>query len=181
MRFLPLPIAGAFRIEIDKREDERGFFARTFCADEFRTRGLVSEFVQHSVSFNSRRGTLRGLHYQAPPHAETKLIRCIAGAAFDVIVDLRRHSPSFCQWYGETISAQDRALLYIPAGCAHGFQVLTDNTEIYYEITPSYIAAAARGIAFDDPTLGISWPLPVEIVSSLDAARPKLDQAEMFA
>lgn len=181
MHFIPLPIAGAFRIEIEKLEDERGYFARTFCSQEFARRGLVTEFVQRSVSFNARRGTLRGLHYQAAPYAETKIVRCTAGAAFDAIVDLRRTSPSFGLWHAETISAENHVLLYIPAGCAHGFQTLADATELYYEITPAYVAEAARGVAFDDPVIGISWPLASPIVSAADRNRPRLEQAEILA
>ena len=119
MRFTPLPLEGAFRVEIGRREDDRGFFARSFCEDEFRAQGLVTRFHQHSVSFNKRKGTLRGLHYQADPHAETKLLRCTAGAAFDVLVDLRRSSPTFGCWHAETITADNHLTLYIPSGFAH--------------------------------------------------------------
>lgn len=181
MRFIPLPLPGAFRIEIERREDERGFFARTFCADEFRDQGLVTEFVQHSVSFNARKGTLRGMHYQADPYAETKLLRCTSGAVFDVLVDLRRSSPAFARWHAETLTAGNHALLYIPAGCAHGFQALEDRTELSYEIAPAYVPEAARGVAFDDPALAISWPLPDPIVSAADRARPRLAEAVTFA
>ncbi len=179
MRFTPLPIAGGFRIEVERREDDRGFFARTFCADEFRANGLVTDFVQRSVSVNLRRGTLRGMHYQAPPHSETKIVRCTAGAAFDVLVDLRRGSPTFGCWHGETISAESRVMIYIPRGCAHGFQTLADATELYYEITPSYVPGAARGIAFDDPEIGIQWPLATTIVSAADRAHSGLRAAEV--
>jgi dTDP-4-dehydrorhamnose 3,5-epimerase len=181
MRFVALPIPGAFRIEIEIREDERGFFARTFCVDAFRARGLNANFVQCSVSFNALRGTLRGLHYQVAPHEETKLVRCTAGAAFDVMVDLRRSSPAFGRWHAETITAANHALLYIPRGCAHGFQTLADATELYYEITPAYVAEAGRGIAFDDPTIGIAWPIAKPILSPDDRARPRLIEAEIFA
>jgi dTDP-4-dehydrorhamnose 3,5-epimerase len=181
MRFTALPIAGAFRVEIDKREDSRGFFARTFCVEEFRAHGLKTSFVQHSVSFNAQQGTLRGLHYQRPPHAETKLLRCTAGAAFDVLVDLRSASPSFGRWYGETISADNHVQLYIPAGCAHGFQTLTDATELAYEITPAYVPDAGRGVAYDDPTLAIVWPLPNPILSDADRRHPAFAAIENFA
>jgi dTDP-4-dehydrorhamnose 3,5-epimerase len=181
MRFVGLPIPGAYRVELDKREDERGFFARTFCAEEFRARGLVTDFVQRSVSFNSRRGTLRGMHYQAASHIETKLVRCTVGAAFDVLVDIRRNSPTFGRWHSETISADNHLLLYIPEGCAHGFQTLADATELYYEITPAYVSEAARGIAFDDPNIGIPWPIANPLLSASDRARPRLAQAEIFA
>jgi len=181
MKFVPLPLPGAFRIELERSEDERGFFARTFCADEFRAQGLITNFVQHSVSFNARAGTLRGLHYQADPHAETKLVRCTAGAVFDVLVDLRRSSPAFGRWHAETLSADNHVMLYIPAGCAHGFQALADRTELCYAIAPAYVPDAARGIAFDDPDIGIAWPIANPILSELDRARPKLAQAETFA
>lgn len=181
MRFIQLPLPGAFRIEIDRREDERGFFARTFCPQEFGAQGLVTQFSQHSISFNKRKGTLRGLHYQADPHAETKLLRCTAGAVFDVLVDLRRSSPTFGRWHAETITADNHAMLYIPAGCAHGFQALADATELYYMITPAYVQDAARGVAFDDPILAISWPLPNPILSAADQARPRFADADTFA
>jgi dTDP-4-dehydrorhamnose 3,5-epimerase len=181
MRFFPLAIPGAFRIEVERREDERGFLARTFCANEFSGEGLVQAFRQHSASFNRHKGTLRGLHYQADPHAEVKLVRCTAGAVFDVLVDLRRSSPTFGRWHGETLSADNHAMLYIPAGCAHGFQTLEEATELYYEITPDYVAEAARGVAYDDTAIGIEWPLPDPILSPADRSRPRLANAETFA
>jgi dTDP-4-dehydrorhamnose 3,5-epimerase len=181
MRFVELPIPGAYRIEPERREDHRGFFARTFCADEFVARGLVGALVQQSISFNARKGTLRGLHYQAEPHAETKLVRCTAGAVFDVIVDLRRSSPRFGRWYAETLSADNHFTFYIPAGCAHGFQTLQDGSELLYDIAPAYVAGAARGVAYDDPALAIGWPLPNPILSDADRARPQLADAETFA
>lgn len=181
MRFHELPIPGAFRIEIERQRDERGFFGRTFSADAFRERDLVTDFVQRSVSFNIRKGTLRGLHYQASPHTETKLVRCTRGAIFDVLVDLRRSSAAFGRWHAERISAADRNMVYIPAGCAHGFQTLEDAAEVYYEVAPAYVAESARGLAFDDPALAIRWPLPDPILSAADRARPHLAAAETFA
>jgi dTDP-4-dehydrorhamnose 3,5-epimerase len=181
VQFVPLPLPGAFRIEIDRREDERGFFARTFCAEEFGTQGLVTDFPQHSISFNKKKGTLRGMHYQAAPHAETKVVRCTAGIVFDVLVDLRRSSPTFGRWHAETLTADNRTMLYIPAGCAHGFQALADMTELYYQITPAYVLAAARGLAYNDPQLAIAWPLPDTVVSAADRTRPEFDEAEKFA
>jgi len=181
MRFTALPIPGAFRIEIEPQADSRGFFARTFCANEFAAHGLMTDFVQRSVSFNAKRGTLRGLHYQIAPHAETKIVRCIAGAAFDVLVDLRRSSPAFGRWHGEAISGENHVMLYIPEGCAHGFQTLADATELCYEITPAYVAEAGRGVAYDDPQIGIAWPLPDPVMSEADRARPRLAAAETFA
>jgi len=181
MRFVALPISGAFRIELERREDHRGFFARTFCAGEFGAQGLNATFVQQSVSFNARKGTLRGLHYQADPHAETKLVRCTAGAVFDVLVDLRRSSPTFGRWHAETLTADNHTTLYIPAGCAHGFQTLQDGSELLYDITPAYVAEAARGVAYDDAVIAIDWPLPHPILSEADRARPLLAAAETFA
>jgi dTDP-4-dehydrorhamnose 3,5-epimerase len=181
MRFTALPIAGSFRIEIEPVEDARGFFARTFCADEFSALGLAKDFVQRSISFNIRKGTLRGLHYQAAPHGETKIVRCVSGAAFDVIVDLRRSSPTFGRWHGEVISSENRVMLYIPEGCAHGFQTLADRTELYYEITPAYVPDAARGIRFDDPDIAVAWPLADFVISAADRERPLLCDAETYA
>jgi len=181
MQFVALPLAGAFRIDLERVVDNRGFFARTFCADEFRAHGLVTQFVQHSVSFNAQRGTLRGLHYQADPHAETKVLRCTAGAVFDVLVDLRRSSPTFGRWHAQTLSADNHVMLYVPAGCAHGFQALEDGSELYYEIAPAYVPSAARGVAFNDPSLGIAWPLSNPIMSVADQTRPLLAAAEAFA
>jgi dTDP-4-dehydrorhamnose 3,5-epimerase len=181
MQFIALPLPGAFRIELERREDDRGFFARTFCTEEFRTHGLVTQFVQHSVSFNARKGTLRGLHYQADPHAETKLLRCTAGAVFDVLVDLRRSSPTFGRWHSEMLTAANHAMLYIPAGCAHGFQAIEDGSELYYEIAPAYVPDAARSVAYDDPALAIAWPVPNPIVSAADRGRPRFADAETFA
>jgi dTDP-4-dehydrorhamnose 3,5-epimerase len=180
MQFVTLPLAGAFRIDLERIVDNRGFFARTFCAEEFRAHGLVTQFVQHSLSFNARKGTLRGLHYQADPYAETKLLRCTAGAVFDVLVDLRRSSSTFGRWHAETLTADNHVMLYVPAGCAHGFQTLEDGSELYYEIAPAYVPSAARGVAFNDPALGIAWPLPDPIVSVADQTRPLLAHAETF-
>lgn len=177
MIFEPLPIPGAFRIRLNPIIDERGLFARRFCAETFRDKGLETDFVQRSVSFNIRRGTLRGLHYQASPHMETKLVRCTRGAAFDVLVDLRPGSPGLGAWHGEEISAGSGTVLYIPAGVAHGFQTLMDDTEIDYEITPAYAPAAVRGIRFDDPALAIDWPISDAVISERDRALPLLDEA----
>lgn len=171
---------GAFRIEIEPREDQRGFFSRTFCAEEFGARGLVTNFVQQSISLSRRKGTLRGMHYQADPHAETKLVRCTAGAVFDVLVDLRRSSPSFGRWVGETLSAENHRMLYIPVGCAHGFQALSDGAELLYAITPAYVPNAVRGLAYNDPALDIAWPLEDPIMSGADLARPRLAETETF-
>ena len=177
MIFHPLPLPGAYRIEPEPRTDERGFFARIWCADEFANHGLQANFVQSSISFNKHRGTLRGLHYQEPPHAETKLVRCIRGAVFDVIVDLRSHSPAYKQWAACELTADNRCALYIPEGIAHGFQTLTDDAELSYEISPSYELTAARGIHWNDPDLAIAWPLsPPSIISERDNQLPHLSR-----
>ncbi len=172
--FEPLWLPGAYRIRMNVLADERGFFARRFCAETFRARDLESDFVQRSISFNARRGTLRGLHFQAPPASETKIVRCTRGAAFDVIVDLRTGSRTYGRWHGEELSADNRLMLYVPKGFAHGFQTLIDDTEIDYEITPAYVADAARGVRFDDPTLAITWPLTDAVVSARDRNLPAL-------
>ena len=172
MIFNQLHLAGAYRIEPELIADERGGFARRFCAETFRAHGLESDLVQRSVSFNLRAGTLRGLHFQAPPHLEAKLVRCTRGAAFDVMIDLRKGSATYGQWHGEELSADNRRMLYIPKGFAHGFQTLVDDTEVDYEITPAYVPGADRGFRFDDPSLGIRWPLPSVIISDRDEALP---------
>jgi dTDP-4-dehydrorhamnose 3,5-epimerase len=173
--FTALPLAGAYAIEPEPATDERGFFARLWCAREFAARGLRTDFVQSSVSFNRRRGTLRGLHYQEPPHAETKLVRCIRGAAFDVIVDLRPKSPTYLQWYGCEITGENRRAIYIPEGLAHGFQTLVDDTELLYEIAPHHAPEHARGIRWNDERLQIAWPIvgPL-IISQKDQQLPLL-------
>lgn len=174
MIFEPLAIEGAFRIGIEPIADERGFFARIFCAETFARLGLATDFVQRSTSYNRRRGTLRGLHYQTEPHAETKIVRCSRGAAYDVVVDLRRNSPSYCRWQALELTADNRAMVYIPEGCAHGFQALVDDTELVYEITPAYKPEAVRGILWSDPTLAIPWPTPEPILSPTDRTWPCL-------
>ena len=147
-------------------------FARRFCADEFRALGLEADLVQRSISFNARAGTLRGMHYQTPPHLEAKIVRCTRGAIFDVMVDLREGSPTYGQWHGEKLSADNRLMFYIPKGFAHGFQSLVDNTEVDYEITPAYVPGAAVGFRFDDPRLAIDWPIADKIISERDKTLP---------
>jgi dTDP-4-dehydrorhamnose 3,5-epimerase len=174
IRFEPLRLAGAYRLRLNPAADERGFFARRFGAQEFAALALETDFVQRSISYNKSRGTLRGLHFQAPPGMETKIVRCTRGTAFDVIVDLRSGSPTYGGWHGEEISADNRVMIYVPRGFAHGFQTLADHTEIDYEITPAYAPAAARGVRFDDPQLAISWPLGEPVVSRRDRDLPAL-------
>jgi dTDP-4-dehydrorhamnose 3,5-epimerase len=172
MIFHPLHLSGAYRIEPQLMVDERGVFARRFCADTFRAHGLESDLVQRAFSFNVHAGTLRGIHFQAPPYLEAKLVRCTRGAMFDVMVDLREGSHSYGQWHGEELSADNRRMLYIPKGFAHGFQTLADNTEVDYEITPAYKPEAGRGFRFDDPLLNITWPLGTIIMSDRDKELP---------
>ena len=163
-------IAGVMIIEPERLCDERGFFARTWCRKEFEERGLPVEWVQSNVSFNAKRGTLRGLHYQAAPHGEVKLVRCTMGAIYDVVVDLRIGSPTYRHSIGVELSAENRLALYIPDGCAHGFQTLTHNCEVLYQMGAEYHAPAARGVRWDDPAFAITWPLSPTVVSARDQA-----------
>jgi len=158
MIFRETTLAGAFVIEPEKLEDQRGFFARTFCREEFLAHGLNPDVAQCNVSFNKRKGTLRGMHYQAPPFAEAKLVRCTAGAIFDVIIDLRKASETFRQHFAVELCASSGKMLYIPEGFAHGFQTLADNTEVFYQMSRPYAAQCARGVRWNDPSFGIEWP-----------------------
>lgn len=175
MKFQESPLAGAYTIEMDQLADERGFFARSYCAQEFAARGLPSEMPQSSVSCNVRRGTLRGLHYQAEPHAEDKLVRCTAGAIYDVIVDLRPSSPTARRWFGVELSAANHRSLFVPKGLAHGFITLRDDTEVLYMISVPYVPGFERGIRWDDPAVGIAWPTRPTVMSARDAAYPLLE------
>ena len=178
MIFGETKISGAFLIQPQRIEDERGFFARTFCVRELAEHGLDPRVVQRSLSSNSRRGTLRGLHFQTPPHAENKLVSCSQGAIYDVIVDLRPTSSSYRQWLAVTLTASNLDALFIPAGCAHGFMTLEDDTVVRYDISEHYAPDAARGIRFDDPAFGIEWPGAPTVVSPRDLAFPPFsDQA----
>ncbi len=175
MIFIELPLKGAFLIELECLGDARGLFARTFCSNEFAARGLNSAVSQCNVSYNRQRGTLRGLHFQAPPYEESKLVRCTAGAAFDVTVDIRPGSPTFKQWLSVELSAENRRMLYVPEGFAHGFQTLADDTELFYQMSTPYVPEASRGIRWDDPELAIPWPLHAErIISPRDLSLPTL-------
>jgi dTDP-4-dehydrorhamnose 3,5-epimerase len=151
-------LQGAFVIEIEPREDERGFFARAWCLREFAENGLNTELVQASIAWSRRKGTLRGLHFQRPPHAETKVIRCTRGAVYDVIVDLRPSSPTHKQWLGVELTADNRRMVYVPEGFAHGYQTLADDTEIFYQVSAFYTPEAEGGVRWDDPAFGIEWP-----------------------
>jgi dTDP-4-dehydrorhamnose 3,5-epimerase len=180
MRFDSLDLDGAFAIKSEPVVDERGEFCRFFSAREFAARGLADRFVQHSVSRNARRGTVRGIHYQAAPFLETKLVRCIRGAVFDVIVDLRPESPSYRRWCGIELSAANRTAVYVPQGCAHGFQTLVDDCELEYLITPEYVAAAARGVRWDDPLVAVEWPIRTGIIiSERDRQLPSVDAVDL--
>jgi dTDP-4-dehydrorhamnose 3,5-epimerase len=168
MRFIQTNLKGAYILEPEKFEDERGFFARTWCQQEFTDLGLDAELVQCSISFNKKKGTLRGMHWQLPPYAETKLVRCTKGAIYDVIVDLRENSPTFLQWIAAELTAENRTALYVPKGFAHGFQTLEDNTEVLYQISEFYAPDYARGFRWNDPTFQINWPLEVSVISIKD-------------
>jgi len=179
MIFTALSLGDAWMIEPERIQDERGFFARTFSSEEFRTRGLVTAIAQCSVSYNRRRGTLRGLHFQAPPHAEVKSVTCTRGAVFDVIVDLRRDSPTFKRWVSVELSAENRRVVYIPEGFAHGFQTLVDDAEVFYQISTGYVSDAARGIRWDDPDLAVAWPAAdTRVISARDLGLPTLAALE---
>jgi dTDP-4-dehydrorhamnose 3,5-epimerase len=176
VKFTELDIAGAFAIDIVPHEDERGFFARTFCADEFHEVGLETMFVQVSLSYNARRGTLRGMHYQAAPNEEAKIVRCTSGAIFDVIVDVRPASATFGHWRSVELSCMNHRMLYIPAGVAHGFQTLNDETEVQYEISRPYVPSSTRGFNWSDSTVGVTWPITTDLViSEKDRALPSFE------
>jgi dTDP-4-dehydrorhamnose 3,5-epimerase len=170
MRFVPTAVAGAFIVEVDEVSDDRGMFARTFCAEAFAAQGLASIFPQCNVSKNHKRGTLRGLHYQADPKPEAKLVRATAGRVFDVAVDLRPSSPSYLAWASADIDAHKRNAFYIPAGCAHGFLTLEDDCELFYQMSEPYVAELSRGVRFDDPILSIDWPFAPLVISARDAS-----------
>lgn len=177
MQLEALPLTGACRIVLQPKSDERGFFARRFCADTFASHGLKTDFVQRSVSYNARRGTLRGLHFQARPHAETKIVRCTRGAAFDVIVDLRPTSSTFGHWHAEILSADNHIALYIPEGFAHGFQTLCSDCEMLYFHTAPYAAEAEDAVNMLDPAFGIEWPLAITERSARDEGHPFITSA----
>lgn len=168
MIIVPCQIDGAYWLEPTRIEDERGFFARIYCEQEYASAGLVSRFVQNSISFNAKKGTLRGLHFQVDSHQETKLVRCTAGAIFDVIVDLRRASATYGKWCFRVLSSDNRISAYIPEGFAHGFQCLENDCEVEYQISKEYVLDASSGIRYDDPDLAVEWPLQVSIISPKD-------------
>jgi dTDP-4-dehydrorhamnose 3,5-epimerase len=167
---LPATIAGAFKIEMERLPDNRGYFARTWSSREFEACGLNPRIAQCSVSYNRRRGTLRGMHFQIAPHQEAKLVRCIRGALVDVILDLRSDSPTYKKWEAFELTHENGAAVYVPEGCAHGFQTLVDDTEVHYQMSEFYAPQSARGVRWNDPAFGIDWPLPDPILSLRDAA-----------
>lgn len=168
MRFTETRIPGALVIDPERLEDGRGFFARTWCEEAFRARGLRTRLVQCSLSYNRKRGTLRGMHWQAPPHPEAKLVRCTRGAIHDVILDLRPESPAFKRWEAVTLTADNRRMLYVPEGVAHGFQTLEDDTEVFYQMSEAHHPECARGVRWDDPAFGIAWPPGERILNDRD-------------
>ena len=177
MIFTETELPGAYVLDLERREDQRGFFARTWCIDELGERGLETRIVQASVSFNTRKGTLRGLHMQGPPHEEAKVVRATRGSVLDVIVDLRPESPTYRRWTGVELSAANGRALYVPKGFAHGFQTLEDDTETLYLISEFYAPQAERGLRWNDPAFGIQWPDPEHaILSDKDASWPDLSE-----
>jgi len=168
MLFTETKLKGAYIIDIEKLEDTRGFFARGWCQKEFEAYGLMTHVVQANISFNKQRGTLRGMHYQVAPHAEAKVMRCTRGAIYDVIIDLRPDSPTYKQWMGVELTGDNYSMLYVPEGFAHGFQTLEDNTEVIYQVSEFYTPGAERGVRYDDPTFGITWPQAVRVISDKD-------------
>ncbi len=175
MRFVETAIPGVVAIDLVPHTDDRGFFARTFCQREFAKRGLVSSLVQCNLSYNKRAGTLRGLHYQIPPASEAKLVRCTSGAIYDVVLDLRAHAPTYLQHVALELSARDRRAVYVPEGCAHGYQTLTDGVEVFYQVSAFYTPSCERGYRYDDPAFAIAWPLPVTAISAKDLAWPAFE------
>jgi dTDP-4-dehydrorhamnose 3,5-epimerase len=172
MIFTATRVQGAFLIDMKRIEDERGFFARAWCRQEFVEHGLNPAVEQCNVSFNVEAGTLRGLHYQRAPHAEAKLVRCTGGAIFDVAVDLRPNSPTYRQWIGAELTSTNRRMLYIPEGCAHGYLTLAPDTEVFYQVSVPYAAAAADGVRWNDPAFGVQWPVEPRVILPRDAQYP---------
>jgi dTDP-4-dehydrorhamnose 3,5-epimerase len=177
MKFTPTEIADVFVVELEKREDDRGFFARGFCQREFEEHGMVSQVVQANISYNKYKGTLRGMHYQVSPYEETKFLRCTKGAVYDVIIDMRPESLSYMKWFGVELTDKNYKMLYVPRNFAHGFQTLEDETEVMYLVSEFYAPQSERGVRFDDPAFNIQWPLEVAQISEKDAAWPNYQVA----
>lgn len=178
MKFTETPLVGAWVIDLEKRGDDRGFFARVFCEREFEEHGLVTRFVQVNNSLSADRGTLRGMHYQLPPRAETKLVRCIRGALYDQILDLRPDSPTCGKSFGVELTAENRTMLYVPKGFAHGFVTLEPDTEAFYFVDEFYAPELERGVRYDDPQFDLSWPVEPAVISDKDRERPDYDAAK---
>ena len=172
MRFSETKLAGAFIIHIEPNVDERGFFARNWCRQEFVAHGLNAEISQCNIGVSKHKGTLRGLHFQLPPHSEAKLVRCSRGALYDVVVDIRPHSPTHRQWIAVELTPENLTMVYAPEGCAQGYQTLTDDTEICYQTSAFYAPQAARGVRYNDPAFAIEWPLEVTMLSEADRSWP---------
>jgi dTDP-4-dehydrorhamnose 3,5-epimerase len=175
VKFTETRLQGAYLVQPEPLPDERGFFARTWCVREFGSFGLETRLVQYNISYNRRKGTLRGMHYQVPPFEEDKLVRCVRGAVHDVIIDLRRNSETFGKHIGVTLSAENRSMLHIPKGFAHGFLTLEDDTEVYYQMSEFYAPECAKGFRWDDPAFGIDWPGEVRIISEKDRSYPDFE------
>jgi dTDP-4-dehydrorhamnose 3,5-epimerase len=169
MQFTETGLEGAWIVDVEPLSDDRGFFGRTWCAKEFAEHGMVADIAQCNLSYNHRKGTLRGLHYQVPPAAEAKFVRCTAGAVHDVIVDVRPGSGTYLQWVGVDLTAENRRALYVPPMFAHGYLTLTDGAEVIYQVSEFYTPGAERGARYDDPAFGIDWPVAIEVVSEKDA------------
>ncbi|MFC4873658.1 dTDP-4-dehydrorhamnose 3,5-epimerase [Negadavirga shengliensis] len=176
MIFTETPLKGAYIVDIEKIEDERGFFGRSFCEREFEKQGLEKGLVQANVSFNKKKGTLRGMHYQIAPYEETKLVRCTGGAIFDVIVDLREDSPTYKKWFGVELTAGNYRMLYVPRQFAHGYITLEDNSAVNYMVSQFYAPGSERGIKYDDPQFGIKWPVEVQVISEKDNSHSYFNQ-----
>jgi dTDP-4-dehydrorhamnose 3,5-epimerase len=181
MIFTETPVEGAYLIDLEKRGDERGFFARAFCRNEFAAHGLETDFVQINNSLSAARGTLRGMHYQLPPAAEVKVVRCLSGALWDVVLDLRPGSPTWGRWFGAELSAENRRMMYAPKGLAHGFVTLRNDTEAFYLVSAFYAPELERGVRWNDPAFGIEWPVEPVVISDKDRDRADFDPATHLA
>jgi len=175
MQFIETELKGAYIIEPERLEDERGFFARSFCKNEFKEHGLNDNLAQCNISFNKEKGTMRGMHLQIPPKEEAKLVRCTMGSIHDIIVDLRKDSPTFKMHVGDTLTPDNRKMLYVPEGFAHGFITLEDNTEVFYQMSEFYAPECARGYRYNDPAFGIDWPQEVKVISDRDRDYPDFE------
>jgi len=176
MEFFETKLSGIYIVEMNKIEDERGFFARAWCQEEFEEAGLVPKTVQINVGYSERKGTLRGMHYQETPHREVKLVRCTRGVLYDVVVDLRPESPTYKKWVGVELSSENHRMMYVPEGCAHGYQTLEDDTEMVYQTSEFYAPEVATGVRYNDPEFDIEWPMPVEVISDTDADWPDFEE-----